>query len=205
MRNSQATSNDTILAAANARRTELTAELGRIDAVIAAFDASSSVSSTASGKGRRGRPKGSKNRAKARNVAKTTRVAKAKRSRSSKPRVARGETVAHAGNKARAPRASRAPRVKGMSLIRAVAQVLAESEEPLSVSQIAEGVTKLGMNTKASSFKTMVSQSLGKLSELKVASSKERGVWQSSNGISKYLEQGDTKTETAVVADEIPI
>lgn len=185
-----------ILGAARAHRNELQLAIRRIEALIQLLDENTSTT-VRSG---RGRPKGSKNRVKAARVA-TKSVARGKRGRPSKE-TSKTTVVAKKSSSVRASRKPATPRAKGMSLIRAVAQVLAESNSPLSVSQIAEGVSKLGVNTKASSFKTMVSQSLGKLSELKVVESKERGIWQSSNGISKYL--GDEATSEPA-ADNIPI
>lgn len=180
------TDTNKILAAAHERRNELQSEMQRIDAVIAAFG-TNSESAPAQRATRRGRPKGSKN------VRKTKVASKASTKSTGKRRKTATKAV----------RAQRTPRTKGMSLIRAVAQVLAESNSALSVAQIAEGVSKLGYSTKAATFKTMISQSLGKLNELKVAESKERGVWQSSNGISKYLETSAPAVEAA--SDAIPI
>ena len=189
----------TILAAARARQTELQGELRRIETLIGVFG-EGEASNEAPRRSGRGRPKGSKNRAKkARAAAKP--AVRGKRGRPSKAAPTAKKVV----RTARASRKPATPRAKGMSLIRAVAQVLAESEAPLSVTQIADGVSKLGVNTKASSFKTMVSQSLGKLSELKVVESTERGVWQSSNGISKYLGDEGVAAPVAAAADEIPI
>ena len=86
---------------------------------------------------------------------------------------------------------------------------LAEASEPMKVAQIADAVNKLGYKSSAASFKTMVSQTLGKLSEAKVAKSSERGIWESSNGISKFLENlteaAAAEETTAGSNDNIPI
>lgn len=55
------------------------------------------------------------------------------------------------------------------SLIVAVASVL--GKKPMALSDICEAVTKSGYKTNSDNFKTMVSQSLGKLVDMKVGAS----------------------------------
>jgi len=167
-------SSNPILAAAQARQAQLQAELTTVNGIIASMSGESAPQKPSS-KGKRGRPKGSKNKS-AKAARKTTTKATAKR-----------KTKSESGKRGR-PKGSRNRSTNGMSLIRAVATVLAEATEPLKVSQIVEGVAKLGYTSEAASFNVMVSQTLGKLSEAKVAENVKRGVWQSSNGISNFLE-----------------
>lgn len=178
-----------LLGAIRARHAALTNELATLNSMLEVLggDASEQTAAPRKRRGRtatgskRGRPKGSKNKT----AAKTERKAATGK---------RGRPKGSANN--------------GMSLIRAVAQVLAEASEPMKVADIATAVNKLGYKSSASSFKTMISQTLGKLSEAKVAKSTERGIWESSNGISKYLEnltEEASDNTQAEAKDNIPI
>ena len=187
-------SSNSLVTAALERRAQITNELNVLNGFIAAFGSEASTSSntavrrgrpTKKASGKRGRPKGSKN----------------KPTTASQPKAQRRGKAAATNRRGR-PKGSS----NGMSLLHAVAQVLASANEPLKVAQIVEGVAKLGYNSKASSFNTMVSQTLGKLSEAKVAKTTARGVWESANGISKFLESlTPAAAPQQVAAEEIPV
>lgn len=183
--------------AAVQRQAQLTAELNALSAFIATVGGEVETETATprrrrkagrpQSSGKRGRPKGSKNKPTADKPA------------SDKPKAeAKGRRGRPAGSRSR----------NGMSLIRAVATVLAEASEAMKVADIATAVNKLGYKSDASSFKTMISQTLGKLSEAKVAKTTSRGVWESANGISKFLEElnaDEAEATAAATNDNIPI
>lgn len=173
---------DSILVAARARQAELQSELARVTQIIETMGGETAPAPKTTSKGKRGRPKGSKNK-----------PAAPKASRKKAKAKAKGDS------KRGRPKGSRNKTSNGISLIQAVAQVLAQSNEPLTIAQITEGVEKLGYSTNADSFSVMISQTLGKLSKAKVAETVKRGVWQSSNGITSFLETftTDEAEETA--------
>jgi hypothetical protein len=158
-----------VVATIRQRHAALTSEIAKLEEVLATLGDGESEPAPKPRKqrgrpskagGKRGRPKGSKNKA------------------------SKAEPKASSGKRGR-PKGSTN---KGVSLIHAVAQVLAEASEPMTVADIASAVNKLGYKSGAASFKTMISQSLGRLSAAKVARSTERGIWESAAGITKYLE-----------------
>lgn len=181
--------------AAVQRQAQLTAELSALNTFIATLGGETETetprrrrkAARPQSSGKRGRPKGSKNKPTADKPA------------SDKPKAeAKGRRGRPAGSRSR----------NGMSLIRAVATVLAEASEAMKVADIATAVNKLGYKSDASSFKTMISQTLGKLSEAKVAKTTSRGVWESANGISKFLEElnaDEAEATAAATNDNIPI
>jgi hypothetical protein len=173
-----------ILVAANERRAQLEAELANVVRVIESISGTTQTVKSASSK--RGRPKRAKNKA-----------AAPKATRKAKPKT---ERKASGGKRGR-PKGSRNRSTNGISLMHAVAQVLAEANEPMSVSDIIAGVEKLGYTSNAASFNVMVSQTLGKLSEAKVAENVKHGVWQSSNGITKFLESFNATEEQVAATD----
>ena len=183
---------DPIVVAARTRVTELQNEMNRLTQIITTMTGEAAPSPKTTSKSKRGRPKGSKNKP----------APKASRKKATKAKTD--------GKRGR-PKGSRNKTSNGISLLQAVAQVLAQSNEPLTIAQITEGVEKLGYTTNADSFSVMISQTLGKLSKANVAETIKRGVWQSSNGITQFLEtffeEADTDTaETVVEAkDNIPI
>jgi hypothetical protein len=186
-------SSNPLLVAAQARHEQLAAEMNALNSFIESLGGDNNeqpkrrkrrATASASG-GKRGRPKGSKNKPKPETKASN-----------------KTERKASSGKRGRPKGSSN----NGMSLIRAVATVLAEASEPLKVADIATAVNKLGYKSSAATFKTMISQTLGKLSEAKVAETTARGVWQSSNGISKFLDtlNSEAASENAT-NDNIPI
>ena len=182
-----------LIGAIRARHAALTNELTTLNSMLAALGGESSEESATPRRKRRGRP------------------AKASSGKRGRPKGSKNKPTAKATRKTAAGKRGRpkGSSNNGMSLIRAVATVLAEASEPMKVAQIADAVNKLGYKSSAASFKTMVSQTLGKLSEAKVAKSSERGIWESSNGISKYLENlteaAAAEEATTVSNDNIPI
>lgn len=171
-----------LLAAARERHSQLTAELDSINSLLSALSGETAEPTTRTHK--RGRPSKTSTR------------------RRGRPAGAKAPRKAASGSGKRGrPKGSTNG---GMSLLRAVATVLAEANEPLKVSDIADAVGKLGIKSSAASFKTMISQTLGKLSEAKVAESTERGIWQSANGITKFLESF-AKIDEPSKTDNIPI
>jgi hypothetical protein len=127
--------------------------------------------------GRRGRPKGSKNR----------KPSKAK----AKPKAKAGKRGRPAGSKNKAPRASKRASNE-TSLIVSVAQALSNAKEPMNNTQICEAVEAAGYQTKAGSFKTMVAQSLVKLNGLRVGNSHvvnrpSHGHYVAGSGMAAYL------------------
>lgn len=175
------TSADSVLSSLRARQAALTSELNAINGALASIEGIESSDSAPTRSHKRGRPtKAAAARRRGRPAAKAAKASGGKRGRP------KGSTNS------------------GMSLVRAVATVLAEANEPLKVSDIADAVGKLGIKSSAASFKVMISQTLGKLSEAKVAESTERGVWQSANGITKFLESFANIDEPSKT-DNIPI
>lgn len=178
------TSADSVLTSLRARQAALTSELNAISGALASIEGIECCESAPTRSHKRGRPtKAAAARRRGRPAAKAAKATKASGGKRGRPK---GSTNG------------------GMSLVRAVATVLAEANEPLKVSDIADAVGKLGIKSSAASFKTMISQTLGKLSEAKVAESTERGVWQSANGITKFLESF-AKIDEPSKTDNIPI
>lgn len=173
-----------LLAAARERHSQLTAELDSINSLLSALSGETAEPTARTHK--RGRPSKTSTR---------------RRGRPAGAKSARKASSGSGSGKRGRPKGSTNG---GMSLLRAVATVLAEANEPLKVSDIADAVGKLGIKSSAASFKTMISQTLGKLSEAKVAESTERGVWQSANGITKFLESF-AKIDEPSKTDNIPI
>lgn len=183
---------DPIVVAARTRVAELQNEMNRLTQIISTMTGEAAPAPKTTSKSKRGRPKGSKNKPAA--------------PKASRKKATKSKTDGKRGR----PKGSRNKTSNGISLIQAVAQVLAQSNEPLTIAQITEGVEKLGYSTNADSFSVMISQTLGKLSKANVAETIKRGVWQSSNGITQFLEtfndEADTETAEPVVEakDSIP-
>lgn len=160
-------SRETFIAALNSTRNELTSHLNSLSTFATQMGVDSTQTASES-KPRRGRPKGSKNKAAAK------KGAARKSGRGGRPKGSGGTATKSAGGK----RGRKAKSESGVTLRQAVENIVRNANGSLAISDIVDALPSQGVSNKGKNVATMVSQVLGKLVKSKSVARPERGKYE---------------------------
>ena len=182
-------SRDTFIAAINSTRNELTSHLNSLSTFATQMGVESE-NSTSADKPRRGRPKGSKNKA----AAKSGRKGAARKSgRVGRPKGSGGTATKAAGGK----RGRKAKSESGVTLRQAVENIVRGASDSVAISDIVDALPSQGVSNKGKNIPTMVSQVLGKLVKTKSVTRPERGKYEWSASRTPVAVDAVIETENA--------
>jgi hypothetical protein len=184
-------SRETFLAAIDSTRNELTSHLNSLSTFATQIGIGEDETKQTS-KPRRGRPKGSKNKAVAKKGNKTK--AARKSGRVGRPKGSGGTaTKAAAGGK----RGRKAKAENGTTLRQAVENIVRASSAPLSIAEIVDALPSQGVSNKGKNVATMVSQVLGKLVKNGNVTRPERGQYEWSGSRAPVVTEAVIETDNA--------
>lgn len=183
-------SRETFIAAIDSTRNELTSHLNSLSTFASQIGVD--VGETKQdNKPRRGRPKGSKNKAVAKKGNKTK--AARKSGRVGRPKGSGGTATKAAGGK----RGRKAKAENGTTLRQAVENIVRASNAPLSIAEIVAALPSQGVSNKGKNVATMVSQVLGKLVKNNNVTRPERGQYEWSGSRTPVVTEAVIETDNA--------
>jgi|LauGreDrversion4_2_1035121.scaffolds.fasta_scaffold11183_4 hypothetical protein len=183
-------SRDTFIAAINSTRNELTSHLNSLSTFATQMGVESDSTASAETP-RRGRPKGSKNKA----AVKSGRKGAARKSgRVGRPKGSGGGTATKAAG---GKRGRKAKSDSGVTLRQAVENIVRGANGSVAISDIVDALPSQGVSNKGKNVATMVSQVLGKLVKTKSVTRPERGKYEWSASRAPVVTDAVIETENA--------